>query len=113
MISPASAVISFLASSKSAGASSASPHWTAAALIRCTAAVLMISTAGTSAMSLVSSSDKIPLSKMGLVLLGYLRLWAISSVKVDYIPTCLPLLKVSGFERLILLRAFRASQNGT
>jgi hypothetical protein len=50
-------------------------------------------------MSLVSSSDKIPLSKMAFVLLGYLRLWALSSVKVDYIPTCLPPLKVSGFER--------------
>ena len=54
---PASALISRRASSRSrcsaASGPSASPHLTAAALIRCTAAVVMTSTAGTSAMSRV------------------------------------------------------------
>ena len=58
--SPASAVISRRASSRSrcsaASGPSASPHLTAAALIRWIAAVVMTSTAGTSAMSRVACS---------------------------------------------------------
>ncbi|SCD84287.1 hypothetical protein GA0115246_106785 [Streptomyces sp. SolWspMP-sol7th] len=56
--SPASAWISFRASSRSlcASPSSASPSFTAAALIRCTPTVVITSTAGTSAMSRVTSS---------------------------------------------------------
>ena len=57
------------------------------------AAVVMISTAGTSAMSLANSS-KIPLSKKVHSLLGYLRLWALAQSEVDCDPTCQPPLKV-------------------
>jgi hypothetical protein len=54
--SPASAVMSLRASSRScsSGPSSASPHFTAAADMRCTAAAAMTSAAGTSAMSRAS-----------------------------------------------------------
>lgn len=56
--SPASAWMSLRASSRSlcASPSSASPRLTAAELIRCTATVVITSTAGTSAMSRVMAS---------------------------------------------------------
>ena len=58
VISPASALMSLRASSRSswaaASGSSARPSFTAAALMRCTAAVVITSTAGTSAMSRVA-----------------------------------------------------------
>ena len=72
VISPASALMSLRASSRSicGSGSSARPHLTAAALSRCTAAVLMTSTAGTSAMSRVRMprpARALPLGVAGVI----------------------------------------------